>query len=115
MPHRYAIVALGLAAGCTNESIDGSSGDILGNAIREAGFACEALVSSEAIGETGDTWRVACADAQVYLASVEANGDVCFEPVRVVDPPGRQVDFTDPLPNGQVQSPEARCVAGVTL
>jgi hypothetical protein len=77
-----------LIAACTGESIEQARlAESLGNAIREVGFSCDSVVSSHAINERGDVWRVACGAADVYAASLEASGDLCIEPVPFADAP----------------------------
>ena len=99
----FALVGL---SGCTGESnAPDTAGEALGKAVRDAGFTCDGAASSEIVGERGEAWRVTCANAQVYLASQEADGDLCVEPVH----------FVDGLGGGPVIFPEARCVSGVTF
>lgn len=113
MSYRRVILALGLVAGCTSDPAPSSSaGAALGNAVRDAGFACEGAVTSETLGDAGSAWRVACADTQLYLASLAANGDVCIEPILFVD---GLLPTSASSPAAQFNIPEARCVSGVTL
>jgi hypothetical protein len=76
----------------------------LGTAIRDVGFPCDSVVSTQATGDSGNSWRVACDDARVYAASVESGGDLCIEPVLFVDGVGQPVNI-----------PEARCTSDVSF
>jgi hypothetical protein len=97
------VAALLSTAACTDPAAGVS--ETLGSAIRDVGFPCESVVSSQASNESGDSWRIACSDARVYAASIEESGDLCIEPVLFVDAVGPQ----------PVQFPEARCTSDVSL
>lgn len=75
------LTILVLFAACAGPSRD------LVAVIRDMGFACERINSSQELDDSGSRWRVACADAQTYLASVEHDGRICVSPIAYVEAP----------------------------
>jgi hypothetical protein len=90
-------------AACTQQTTTQLSVEVgdetLGQALLETGFPCDRVVSSDRLGETTTSWRIACDNAQTYLASLQEGGEICFEPVLYGDGLAPQPIFT----------PEARC------
>jgi hypothetical protein len=76
------------------------SDETLASVVRDVGFSCKSVVDARVSDASQATWRVACAGAETYLASVQDNGQVCVEPLLLGDGgPAPQI----------VQSPEQRC------
>jgi invasion protein IalB len=76
------------------------SSEALGKAVREVGLSCDTVERAVPLNEQHTSWRVACTQAQTYVASVKGNGGICIAPL----PMG------DDLP-GPIISPKARCTA----
>ena len=114
-----------LLSACAGEAPEETDlADRLGEAIREVGYACDTVVNSQAVGEDGDVWRVACGGASVYVASREAGGELCIEPTPVADPlvvPVAPAPSSPggPLPIERLRFPaptaELRCTASAGL
>ena len=62
-------------------------------AIRDTGFACERINSSQQLDDSGSRWRVACMDAQTYLASIEHDGSICVSPIAYVEAPVTDIEL----------------------
>ena len=62
-------------------------------AIRDTGFACERINSSQQLDDSGSRWRVACTDAQTYLASLEHDGRICISPIAYVEAPVTDIEL----------------------
>ena len=75
-------------------------------AIRDTGFVCEAVTSSEELGASGSHWRVWCADALTYVASFEPDGRICVSPVAYVEAPVRKIEAGEKWDGAPVRLPE---------
>jgi hypothetical protein len=92
-----------LIAACTQQSTPQFSvgNETLGQALAETGFPCDRVVSANSLSETARSWRIACSNARVYLASLQDDGGICIEPVIYGDTGAPQ----------PIISPQARCVS----
>ena len=90
-----ALTALLLCTSCVVTS------DRIVTAIRDTGFTCDAVNSSEELDPSGSHWRVACTGARAYLASFEPDGRICISPVAYVEAPIAEIEleFQWPLPD----------------
>lgn len=61
------------------------SPDILGRAVRDAGFPCDGSVGAREMGK--GNWHVACGDGSTYLATVLDTGEICVDPIPLGDAP----------------------------
>ncbi len=61
--------------------------DSLANAIRDTGFVCAEVSSSNELAGDGSQWRVVCEDAHAYHLSLEQDGQICVSPIAYVDVP----------------------------
>ena len=81
------LTILVLLAACAGPSHD------LVAAIRDTGFACERINNSQELDDSGSRWRVACTDAQTYLASFEHDGRICVSPIAYVETPVNDLEL----------------------
>jgi hypothetical protein len=61
------------------------SPEALARAVRGAGFPCASVVEASPIDSAEGNWRVACSNAETYMAYVQAEGHVCVEPLALSD------------------------------
>lgn len=80
---RPSLFAILLLAGCANRP--NVSNEAFERAIRESRLQCSGVVAAEALNSSKMAWRVSCADAATYLASVEPDGSLCVEPMPLGD------------------------------
>lgn len=106
----FATIGALIVAACAQPPTPGASAtarnEAFARAVLGAGFPCEAVTSSQELGYDNGTWRVACANAEVYTALLIDGGEICIEPMLFGDLVG---------PGGAVLSPESRCVTDVRL
>ena len=86
-------------AACSGEV--GPSNEAIGRVLRDAGFPCEGAIGTDVLDASNKSWRVTCAGAQRYMALVEDNGNMCVQPLLLVD-------SVAPVP---VDESPMRCVA----
>ena len=70
-------------AGCTDSAT--LTDETIGRVVRDVGFSCEGAVDAQAVGTSETTWRIACANAETYMATLQDNGDLCVEPLILGD------------------------------
>jgi hypothetical protein len=76
------LTILGLGACADDVTLSSES---IGRVVRDVGYPCGGAVDAKALDASKETWRVACASADTYLAAVQANGELCVEPLPLGD------------------------------
>ncbi len=90
IPVLSGLLVLALSGACTELSrLDES----LVDAIRDTGFVCAEVVSSDDLVGDRSQWRVVCEDARAYLASLEQDGRICVSPFAYVEAPVSEISF----------------------
>jgi hypothetical protein len=84
------------------------SNDAFGRVIRDVDLPCERVIDVATLGAAKKIWRVACANAETYVAFAEDNGNLCVEllPIGDIRVPANAVLDTQTL-----DAPKGRCAA----
>jgi hypothetical protein len=95
-----SVAALSLVACIERREL---SADMLGRAVRDAGFSCEGAVGASELEV--DVWRVACGGGSTFIASVLASGHICVDPMPIGDvgPVFQELDENRCAPNVKAQ------------
>ena len=83
--HLESVLLFGTLALAACSAEVGPSNEAIGRVVRDVGFSCEGAIGTEALDASNKSWRVTCADAQRYMAVVEDNGNLCVQPLLLVD------------------------------
>ena len=83
--------------------------------LQSAGIRCNSVLHAQSLNDQNTAWRIACDENRIYLASLEAGGQLCVTPVANLEAPvtsGRSIPLSlppQPLDPSQSLERTSRC------
>ena len=70
-----------------SEPADGEENAALLRSLQSAGVGCNSVLRTQSLNDENTAWRIGCDENRVYLASLEAGGQLCVSPVAYLEAP----------------------------
>jgi hypothetical protein len=98
-----------------SEPADSQENAALLESLQSAGVGCNSVLHAQSLNDENTAWRIACDENRVYLASIDAGGQLCASPVAYLEAPvtnGRSIPPSlppQPLNPSQSLEETSRC------